>query len=177
MSQAQKTDDGLRVNRDGYLVPTSKDAHLRLWLKQLQDSPLTPPDVELGLTLLRCEHAEKEGYAVPPELRENVCLRIFESRMAAVSVMTSPWLAVFMAAVCLSPAESVMWACALKLYAIRNKVAVLDIGVICTEYKKGLYSRETLEKLWGMQKLAVPTSTTDNLLDVVRMFPHEARQD
>lgn len=177
MSQAQNTEVAMAKNRDGHMVPVSKDEHLRWWLKKLQATPLTPPDVELGLTLLLCGQAEKEGYAVPPDLRENVCLRIFESRMAAVSVMPSPWLAVFMAAACRSPAESVMWACALKLYAIRNKVAVLDIGVICTEYRKGLYSREDLARLWGLQKLAEPMNYSDNLLDVLRMLPHEARQD
>ena len=173
------TDTKTSTNPYGYEVPDNRNDHLKWWLSQLAGAEVRPPISETTLLTLQCSAMEKEHRKVAPELRENFALQVMEKRLTRLNVMTTPWLAVYLAYLSPNPAVAVMWSFAVKLYAIQDKVGTLDMPHFLNHHAKGLYTDQAFRKLWDQQKLASRdgASSSDNLLDYVKMLPHEAGQN
>lgn len=97
---------------------------------------------------------------------KTIHLKILEDRLKSMGKDIGKAAAVFVSLACETPGEAVMYS-----YYISYKMKQLGLGnsidldILCTDiFPRGLFTRETLDEVWDLQKVKRKTGS-DNLLD------------
>jgi len=178
MSDAQETQTTAppvdqHQNRAGFMVPVAREAHLTWWYSQMPLMEVGVPDTETMYYYQQSCVKEAQTHVVPEGIRSNFSIQIIQKRLASLGMVATPWMVVFIASLCRSPADAVMWTFFLKGHSVAKKSNVLSMQDIGELFPKGLPTRAGMGWMWDLQKLG-PTTGPDNLLDYVRARASEA---
>jgi hypothetical protein len=143
------------------------------WGDLFEAAPREPMDDDTGKLFISATFQELAGPSsenlkdLEQECRKDFGYNVFLDRAESLDLKITTYAGIFIASLCQSPGEAVMWAHGLRAQQIKKNLPEIDMGVLSEIFPFGFPTREGLNSVWDNQKghfLGVPV---DNLLDVV----------
>lgn len=161
-----RTTEGRAVDAD------EKMSIFRTWADSFLQVRNAPMDKITGQVFLALYIGEQAKQDVPTEIAETFQYKVLEKRAKYVGLNINPHATAFIASICRSPGELVMYCYALKHWQMIHK-ELISIATISSIFPTGFPDSSDLEDLWDQQKVGV-----GNLLDNISAVDfNEAGQD
>lgn len=123
------------------------------WADSFMKQKQVPMDKAMSMVFISC--SLNEGYDAFPgkEMEASFQYRIVSSRADFAGLVATKSVLTVLAALSASPGDAVMYVHALAKYQHKMKLAQLDMQALSVAFPIGYPERDSLEKLWDMQKL------------------------
>jgi hypothetical protein len=131
---------------------------LDLWIGQFLTG-IIPMDATLTEIFMKCCMVEQEADVIPKEIQDTFLFQVAEKRLRFMQMQPTMSSLAFLAFLCRSPGEVVMY-----ITVLRRKLGPvkLNMGNIAEVFPTGFLSPAQLSRAWDAQKLG-----GSNLVDVV----------
>lgn len=161
-----RTTEGRAVDAD------EKMSIFRTWADSFLQAPVEPMSKTTSGIFVTLILLEQQGKEVPPQVKEAFQYQVLSKRADWIKLGVNHHVVSFIASICQSPGELVMYCYALKHWQVQNKKP-LTMFMIAEIFPFGFPNRDTLEILWDQQKIGGA-----NLLDSIMASDfNEAGQD